>query len=157
MDTSKPMSWNDFEAFPDDLKRTYIAQCIDRFGCTMSDFGTLFGVCPSTISRRFTSLGISKTAFKAGRRMTSEQKEQFQAWLDAAPKSEEGEPAVRDDPPSARQSQPPAVGMEFAHLEMIFRGQVDYMKLLTEINRFAGDDIVQIKIVLDREERDQNE
>lgn len=76
-----PITWDEFKALPDDLKKLYIKNLKDKFNVPNSAFAEMFGVHQSLVGRYFKCLGISDSA----RGRVAWNKEGFLAWRHGVP------------------------------------------------------------------------
>lgn len=100
----KPMMWQEFKEMPADMQKEYIESLIQKYSVTASDLARMFGCRPSSVTRLCKEPEID-IEFKAGKRMTAEQRVRFGEFLscvgDVIPnpilaESEDAEPANED-------------------------------------------------------------
>ena len=91
-----PMSWKEFKALPDDLKRTYILNLREKFNVNSEALGQMMGICGSAIRRICIDLGLSDNVH---RKMSAKQAEEWKNFYTPARKeaSEEDETIERDE------------------------------------------------------------
>ena len=77
-----PMSWDEFQAMPDDIKITYIKLLREKFGVPDSHIGNMLGVRQNRISKEIIRLGINGGR---GSGKTKWNKDAWLAWCNGAP------------------------------------------------------------------------
>lgn len=161
MNLSKPMAYHELKEIPIDLQKEYIHRMIDKFGCSMAVFATFFGVNPMTISKYFDKIGIDKTKFKRGARMTKAQEIEFRRWSDGEhiiaedAKKEESVPIERlmipKEPAVKVQLTPVAAAntMTMSHVEMTFEGNFDAEQIANTLRYMVDGKVVRVKLIVD--------
>lgn len=76
----KPMMWQEFKEMPSDMQKEYIESLIQKYSVTASDLARMFGCRPSSVTRLCREPEID-IEFKAGKRMTAEQRVRFGEFL----------------------------------------------------------------------------
>lgn len=87
-----PMSWDEFQAMPDDIKITYIKLLREKFGVPDSHIGKMLGVLQNRISKEIIRLGINGGR---GSGKTKWSKDAWLAWCNGAP-APAAEPSEED-------------------------------------------------------------
>lgn len=171
MNLNVPLSWSEFKSLPTDLQKEYLLRCITQFGCKMSNFSELFGVHHVTIKKKLLDLGIDMNFFKPGEKMSKDQRESFEVWLnresDTAPVSEveetENKPIEEHPVPHTVLSDSaensliervvfPLNGMN--HFEMEYEGDLDFAQIMMAIYQFADHSPVKLKISMEKVKKD---
>lgn len=95
----EPMSWEEFKALPDDLKKEYIKSIRERFGAPDKYIADMLGVSGQCFGLyvRDLGLGLGKDA-GANRKW---EKEQFYAWRSGADENAEVAPVAVSETPEA--------------------------------------------------------
>lgn len=170
MNLNIPMTWEEFKKLPDDLQKEYIMRCISRFNCNMSSFAELFNVHFTSVKRKFVNLGIDMSLFQAGKKMTKEQKVEFENWLRPHPDSGE---EIENPPkelkhtteniPTYSDFQPttdvvfdrltfPLEGMD--HFDMEYIGDLNFAQIMMALYQFANHSPVKLKISVEKVKSD---
>lgn len=76
----KPMMWQEFKEMPSDMQKEYIESLIQKYSVTASDLARMFGCRAVTVTKLCKSPEID-IEFKAGKRMTAEQRVRFGEFL----------------------------------------------------------------------------
>ena len=88
-----PMSWEEFKALPDDLKKEYITSIRERFGAPDGHIAEMFGICNKTLSLYLTDL---KCGAGRGSGRGKWKKEEFYAWVSGADLNANVAPVVEE-------------------------------------------------------------
>lgn len=89
---NRPMTWDEFKALPDHIKKMYVKSLREKFDVTNAGIADMFGIQRSTLSHHFTCYGISNGY--RGRRGYDEEK--WRAWLNGEEVSTDG-PEITED------------------------------------------------------------
>lgn len=79
-----PITWEEFKAYPDDVKREYVAVLREKHGATDRDLAKMFGVSYPTIGRWMKALGASSGY---GGRISKAHRMEWNEWLASWEKS----------------------------------------------------------------------
>lgn len=154
MNMNRPMTWPDFKAMPNDLQNEYVQKCVETFGCSLHDFGSLFNVHPMTISRNFKECGIDMSVFKRGKGMSKENAHRFEAWRGGT----EPVNALKDEKDCETSLGNPCkvnVLSGCSHLEMTFSGEINYVDVMQILHKFADGKHIRLRVTADREVSDE--
>lgn len=145
MNLNQPMGWEAFKGMPNDLQKEYVQKCVKLFGCAMSDFAILFDVTAMTVHRGFDSIGIDKSLFCRGKRMSKENRLKFDKWRSATP---EQKPVPAKIVPQVDLKKPELFNVLSASsgLEVTFDGAIDYAAVINMLYQFAKDEPVRLTV-----------
>lgn len=80
---NKPVKWDYFSIWPEDIQREYIIGLREKFGATSGQLAFMFGVARPTIWKRLTKLGLEHD----GARPTADNIAKFEAFCNPAPRN----------------------------------------------------------------------
>ena len=75
---NRPMTWKEFQTYPDDLQETYLATLVDGFNVSMKQVGDMMGCCNTTLNRLIKNKNFTKINTSKGRRIVSQ--EDIDSW-----------------------------------------------------------------------------
>lgn len=75
---NRPMTWKEFQTYPDDLQETYLATLVDGFNVSMNQIGDMMDISNTTLNRLIKTKGFTKIHTTRGRRIVTE--EDIQSW-----------------------------------------------------------------------------
>lgn len=75
---NRPMTWKEFQTYPDDLQETYLATLVDGFNVSMNQIGDMMNISNTTLNRLIKTKGFTKIHTTRGRRVVTE--EDIQSW-----------------------------------------------------------------------------
>ena len=75
---NRPMTWQEFQTYPDDLQETYLATLVDGFNVSMNQIGDMMNISNTTLNRLIKTKGFTKIHTTSGRRVVTE--EDIQSW-----------------------------------------------------------------------------
>lgn len=151
MNLNQPMGWEAFKGMPNDLQKEYVQKYVNLFGCTMSDFATLFDVTTMTVHRGFDSIGIDKSLFCRGKRMSKENRIKFDKWRGAA-SEQKPTPAKLDPQVDSQKPELSNVLSASSGMEVTFDGTIDYAAVMKMLYQFAKDEPVRLTVSVRRGE-----
>ena len=169
MNLNIPLMWEEFKALPVDLQKEYIMRCIARFNCNMSSFAELFGVHFTSIKRKFINLGIDMSLFQAGKKMTKEQKTEFENWLSPTSPEIKTQDATEEKEKELKHADishtyppdfPSTTDIAFDRLtfplegmdrfDMEYIGDLNFAQIMMALYQFANHSPVKLKISVEK-------
>ena len=75
---NRPLTWKEFQTYPDDLQETYLATLVDGFNVSMKQVGDMMGCCNTTLNRLIKNKNFKKVHASKGRRTLSQ--EDIDSW-----------------------------------------------------------------------------
>lgn len=75
---NRPMTWKEFQTYPDDLQETYLATLVDGFNVSMNQIGDMMDISNTTLNRLIKTKVFTKIHTTRGRRVVTE--EDIQSW-----------------------------------------------------------------------------
>ena len=92
--TDRPISWQEFQALPTDLKQAYLEALMHSLGPNQSELAVIFGCSPATVSKGLTALGLRLTDKTGRRRTRGERKAELTAFCAAESETDPPEAEV---------------------------------------------------------------
>lgn len=141
---TKPMSWAEFKAFPEDLQREYLSSLVNTYGANLTTLGAMFGTSAATVKEFVDKRGYD-FGFKAGHRMTTEQRESWKKFLGsnnaegdnimAEPSSQQEQDLIVCNAPEENVIQP----MSMTQFSFTFQGKIDTSAIANSILQLLGE------------------
>lgn len=152
MNLTEAMPWRQFRSMPADLQVEYVNKCVERFGCSMSDFARVFGVSAQTVRAYFKELRVADR-FPRGRSKRPVPEEEFERWLghnDLEPVIEETTPVVPAAPAASPAFWPTQAVRSATHLEFAWEHPVDLPQIFTLVAQCIGDGPCTLHMSIDK-------
>ncbi len=141
---TKPMSWAEFKAYPEDLQKEYLSSLVNTYGANLTTLGAMFGITAATVKEFVDKRGYD-FGFKAGHRMTAEQRESWQKFL-GVNNTESNNMIV--EPLSQREQEPIVYNtteerdippMSMTQFSFTFQGKIDTSAIANSILQLLGE------------------
>lgn len=75
---NRPMTWKEFQTYPDDLQETYLATLVDGFHVSMKQIGDMMVISNTRLNKMIKEKGFTKIHLTRGRRVVT--KEDIESW-----------------------------------------------------------------------------
>jgi len=94
----KPMKWDEFKQMPQNIQREYLQNLIHQYSTTAVDLARMFGITPQTVIR-FCSNPEMGIEFSRGKRMSREERDNFEKFVSGNDSAITDTEASLDKPP----------------------------------------------------------
>lgn len=140
---TKPMTWAEFKAYPEDLQKEYLSNLVNTYGANLTTLGAMFGTSAATVKEFVEKRGYD-FGFKVGHRMTTEQRESWQKFLSGNDADDNGmtsEPSTPAQEPIVcnipeENDTPP---MSMTQFSLTFQGKIDTAAIANSILQLLGE------------------